>query len=368
MKFATALIKWFEQSKRDLPWRKTNDPYRIWISEVMLQQTQVATVIPYYHRFLEKFPDVRSLASAPQGDLMKAWEGLGYYARARNLQHAAKEIVSKYGGTLPRTQEALRTLKGFGPYTSASVASIAFGADAAAVDGNVIRVIARLRAIKEDVRLQPTKDAVQQIAGELLPHGKAGAFNEAMMELGATVCTPKRPNCDGCPVSEHCIAYQTNQVEKFPVKSKLAVAPHYHIAVGVVWREDHVLIALRQAEGLLGNLWEFPGGKVKAGETLATCCRREVEEETGLKVMVQAEFIAVKHAYTHFKITLHAFRCEYVSGEAAPKQSQEIRWVKPDELLHFAFPKANRRVIDAILNPSSQVIHPATLSLFETEQ
>lgn len=367
MKFATALIEWFEQHKRNLPWRRTRDPYRIWVSEVMLQQTQVATVIPYYHRFLEKFPDVHSLASAPQGDLMKAWEGLGYYARARNLQHAAKEIVSKNAGELPRTPQALLALKGFGPYTSASVASIAFGADAAAVDGNVIRVIARLRALKEDVRLQPTKDTVQQIADELLPKGRAGVFNEAMMELGATVCTPKRPKCERCPVSLHCMAYQTHQVEKFPVKSKRTATPHYHIAVGAVWREDKILIALRPAEGLLGNLWEFPGGKVKPGETLTQCCHREVEEETGLNIAVHEEFIAVKHAYTHFKITLHAFRCEAAVGVAAPKSSQEIRWVKADELPDYAFPKANRRVIDAILNPAAHQNHPATLSLFQAD-
>lgn len=348
--FATALIAWFAQHKRDLPWRRTRNPYHIWISEVMLQQTQVATVIPYYQRFLEKFPTIEALARAESHDVMKAWEGLGYYARARHLQHAAQVILCKYGGALPHTREELRKLKGFGDYTSASVASIAFGQDCVAIDGNVMRVFARYFGIYNDLRERSTKVQIETIAQQHLPKGKAGLFNEAVMELGATVCLPKKPNCLHCPVRSGCYAFQHDAVKQLPVKSRRPPSPHYHIAIGVVHRHDTVLIALRKADGLLSNLWEFPGGKQQPGESLEECCRREIAEETGLHVAVGKKFAEVKHAYTHFKITLHAFTCQYLSGEAMPKSSQEVRWVRLEDLSHYAFPKANKAVIDALLH------------------
>jgi A/G-specific adenine glycosylase len=359
-KLTTVLIRWFEKNKRDLPWRNTKNPYHIWVSEVMLQQTQVVTVIPYYHRFLKQFPTVASLAAAPQQTLMKAWEGLGYYSRAGNLQHAAKTIVETFNGQLPETRDELLTLKGFGPYTAASVASLAFGEDCAVLDGNVMRVLTRLFAIADDITQPKTKAALQTLADDLLPKGQSALYNEAMMELGATVCTPKNPACAKCPVQKFCKAYAAETVLNFPVKKKAAPIPHNHIAIGVVRKAEKILIALRPAEGLLGGLWEFPGGKLKAGETLAACCKREVEEETGLAVRVLVpEFATVRHAYTHFKITLHAFECDYVSGVAKPKASQKIKWVLPQELKEYAFPKANRTVIDAILHPP-----PRPLTLF----
>lgn len=348
--FSKDLIAWFHKNKRDLPWRRTRNPYHIWVSEVMLQQTQVATVIPYYHRFLEKFPTIEVLANADSHDLMKAWEGLGYYARARNLQRAAQTIVQDYDGALPRTRDALRALKGFGDYTSASVASLAFGEDCVALDGNALRVFARYFGIYGDVRERSTKVQIESQALQHLPKGNAGAFNEAVMELGATVCLPKKPDCTHCPVQSGCYAFQHNAASKLPFKSRKSKSPHYHIAVGVVHRGNAVLIALRKAEGLLGNLWEFPGGKVRAGESLEACCHREIAEETGLNVSVGEKFAEVKHAYTHFKITLHAFHCVYLSGEAQAKSSQEVRWVQIDDLANYAFPKANKSVIEALQN------------------
>jgi A/G-specific adenine glycosylase len=340
-----ALLKWFAKHKRTLPWRETSDPYRIWISEVMLQQTQVATVIPFYERFLKQFPDVAALAAAPDSALMKAWEGLGYYARARNLRAAAQTIVREHGGKLPVSMDALLKLPGFGPYTAAAVASIAFGADSAAVDGNVIRVLARVFAIDADVRQMATRRRLQQIADELVPAGRAGSFNEAMMELGALVCRPKQPVCQECPLQPVCRAYQENRVNDLPVKSRKPPIPHREIAIGVVHRKGKVLIALRPAEGLLGNLWEFPGGKRDEGESLAECCRREIQEETSLDVQVRDTFAIVPHAYTHFRITIYAFHCRYISGKAQPHTSQAIRWVTLDELDDYAFPKANKEII-----------------------
>lgn len=343
------LLHWFSKNKRDLPWRQTKNPYHIWISEVMLQQTQVATVIPYYHRFLENFPTIKELAEAQPDKLMKCWEGLGYYARARNLQQAAQTVLREHNGILPQTRAALQTLKGFGAYTSASVASLAFGEDCAAIDGNVLRVFARLYAISEDIRQSATKSKIDKLALLNLPKGKAGEFNEALMELGATICTPKNPQCSACPLNQDCSAFQQNRVSSYPFKSPKPKLPHKEIAIGIVQRDDKVLIALRPAEGLLGNLWEFPGGKKEAHESLVECCKREVEEETGLRITVDERIAIVKHTYTHFKITLHAFLCTYQSGDAQPKSSQEIRWVKLSELNQFAFPKANKSVIEALL-------------------
>lgn len=350
------LLTWFSKNKRDLPWRKTKNPYHIWISEVMLQQTQVATVVPYYYRFLEKFPTIEALAEAPTDELMKCWEGLGYYARARNLQHSAQTLMREHGGNLPKTREALQSLKGFGAYTSASVASLAFGENCAAIDGNVLRVFARLYAIADDIRLPATKSKIEQLATLNLPKGRAGEFNEAVMELGATVCTPKNPQCSACPLNQDCAALQQDAVLSYPFKSSKPKIPHKEIAIGIVQREGKVLIALRPSDGLLGDLWEFPGGKKEAHETLVECCKREVEEETGLQVQVGERIAVVKHTYTHFKITLHAFLCAYQGGEAHPKSSQEIRWVALHELSQFAFPKANKSVITALLRRSESSV------------
>lgn len=345
-KLLDALLAWFEKEKRQLPWRETRDPYRIWVSEVMLQQTRVATVIPYYQRFLEIFPDVTTLAKAKDGALMKAWEGLGYYARARYLREAAKTIVKKHKGKLPTSRQELLLLKGFGAYTAASVASLAFGEDCAAVDGNVMRVLARVYAIESDIRKAAAKREFERIAAALLPQGRAAQFNEALMELGATVCKPKNPACEVCPLRLYCRAFAEGRVNELPKKSPKAEIPHHHIAIAVVHKNGKVLIALRPSEGLLGNLWEFPGGKLKRQESLEECCRRETFEETGLEVEVGKCFSIVEHSFSHFRITLHTFHCRYVRGKASPKSSQKIRWVKLADLDEYAFPKANKKIIE----------------------
>jgi A/G-specific adenine glycosylase len=344
-----ALLAWFAKAKRVLPWRETRDPYRIWISEVMLQQTRVAVVIPYYQRFLKTFPNLESLANASDDTLMKAWEGLGYYARARNLRDAAQTVLKNYQGRLPASRAELLELKGFGAYTAASVASLAFNEDCAAVDGNVMRVLSRVFAIKSDVRKPAAKREFQRIADALLPQGLAGAFNEALMDLGATICKVKNPACALCPLRPYCRAYGEGRTAELPVRSRKPEIPHHQIAIGVVHKNARVLIALRPKEGLLGNLWEFPGGKCKSEESLAECCRREILEETCLEVEVGKRFSVVRHSYTHFRITLHAFHCRYRRGRAAAKTSQKIRWVKLGELDDYAFPKANKKVIEDLL-------------------
>ena len=349
-RLANALIEWFEANKRDLPWRRTRDPYRIWISEVMLQQTRAATVVPYYERFIRRFPNVAALASAGDGDLMKAWEGLGYYARAGNLRAAARMIVSDHHGKLPTSKDELLRLPGFGPYTAAAVASLAFGEDSAAVDGNVVRVLTRVHNIDADIRKTATRRLVHEHADRMVPAGRAGVFNEALMELGALVCLPREPACVKCPLRRGCGAYKERRTEKIPVKSPRPVIPRHEIAIGVVHRGGKVLIALRPAAGLLGNLWEFPGGKRRPDESLADCCRREIKEETNLDVEVIGRFAVVRHSYSHFRITLHAYHCRYTGGKAEPRASQTLRWVGLTDLERYAFPKANKEVLAALLD------------------
>lgn len=332
-----------------MPWRDDPTPYRVWLSEIMLQQTRVDTVIPYFERFLERFPTVEALADAELQDVLKGWEGLGYYSRARNLHRAAGMVVRERGGEIPDTVDALRELPGLGPYTAAAVASIAFGRPEPVVDGNVLRVFTRFFAIDEDIRKPRVRDELVRRLRPAIEVSDPSDFNQAIMELGALVCTPRDPACETCPLAGGCRALDQGRVGELPVKSPAKRTPHHEIGVGVVWRGDRILIARRRDDQMLGGLWEFPGGKREPGETLEETARREIREETGLLVRVDAAYATVKHTYSHFKITLTAFRCE-APGRRKPRpvSSEELRWVTLDELDAFPFPKANLQVIAAI--------------------
>lgn len=342
------LLTWYHHHRRDLPWRDETSPYRIWISEVMLQQTQVATVIPYYHRFLQRFPTLADLAAAPLDDVLKAWEGLGYYARARNLHRAALEIVEKHGGRFPATYAALRALPGFGEYTAGAVASIAFGEPVPAIDGNVKRVLARLFALREDVNRGQTGRQLREIAATLVDLTAPGDWTQALMELGATVCLPQTPKCLLCPLNDLCQARLLGLERELPVKPAKKVRPHFDVTAAVVRENGRVLIAQRPPEGLLGGLWEFPGGKVEAGETLAAALQREMREELGLEIAVDEPIVMVKHGYTHFKITLHAFACRLITGQPQALGVADWRWVTLDELDAFPFPRTDQKIIAAL--------------------
>jgi A/G-specific adenine glycosylase len=260
--FSQRLLDWFAFEARDLPWRNDRSPYRVWLAEVMLQQTQVNTVVPYYERFLGRFPTVKALAAAPLEDVLKLWEGLGYYSRARNLHAAARQVVAQHGGQIPDSFEALLALPGVGRYTAGAVASIAFGQNVPAVDGNVRRVLARAFAVREDVSRSSTQRELEALAQRLLPPEQAGVFNEALMELGATVCTPRAPDCDRCPLRDLCRAHAAGEQASLPVKRPRKRTPHYDVAAAVtVGQDGRVLVAQRNADDMLGGLWEFPGGK-----------------------------------------------------------------------------------------------------------
>ncbi|GAB5521580.1 MAG: A/G-specific adenine glycosylase [Rhodothermales bacterium] len=345
--FQHTLLDWFEGARRAMPWRETRDPYRIWISEIMLQQTRVDQATPYYLRFVEAFPTVEALAAAPLDDVLKNWEGLGYYSRARNLHKAAKHVVER--GAFPNTHTDLLAMPGVGPYTAAAVASIAFGLPHAVLDGNVIRVLTRAFAIGADSKSSKTRKALQQLADALIPHEQPAAFNEGIMELGATICTPKNPSCLQCPLKSCCAALAEGTPTAYPVSKKKAPIPHKDIAVGLIFdHEERVFIQRRPEDAMLGGLWEFPGGKREPGEALADTCRREIQEELGVDVEIVAPFMAVDHAYSHFKITMHAFQCRITSGVPMPPPGTPWAWVTLDELDAYAFPKANRRLIDAL--------------------
>jgi len=349
--FAQKLLAWYAQHKRDLPWRRdTHDPYRVWIAETLLQQTQAATVIPYYERFLARFPNVRALASAPLDEVLKVWEGAGYYARARNLHRAAQEIVARFGGEIPGTVEDLLTLPGIGRYTAGAIASIAFGRDAPVVDGNVTRVLCRYFNITGDPKRARTQKELWQRAENLLPRGRAGEFNQALMELGATLCTPRQPRCAACPLRRGCAARRLNRQDQLPTKRARKKLPHYDIAVGIIWKRGKILIAQRPAEKLLGGLWEFPGGHREKNESLAECVAREVREELGIEIAVEEKIATVAHAYSHFKITLHAFQCRWVRGTPRALGCAAWKWVAPRDLARYAFPAANRKIIARMTN------------------
>ncbi len=340
------LLAWFARHQRDLPWRRDRDPYRVWVSEVMLQQTRVDTVVPYFERFVGRFPTVSALAEADLDDVLKVWEGLGYYRRARNLKAGAGAIVRDGGKRLPADYEGLRALPGIGRYTAGAILSVAHGQAYAAVDGNVRRVLSRLWAVAErsaavDAWLWTTAEA-------LLPADRPGEFNEALMELGATVCTPRRPDCAACPVSQHCDGFAAGDPTAFPGRVERRPIPHKDVTAGVIRRGERVLITRRRAEAMLGGLWEFPGGKLEPGETLEQCLHREIDEELGITIRIERPLVAVKHAYSHFRITLHTFLCRHSRGRVQDLGCDEHRWVRLEQLEGFAFPKADRVVLEAL--------------------
>ena len=349
--FTEKLLNWYHENRADLPWRRDPNPYHTWLSEVMLQQTRVDTVIPYYHRFLQAFPTIESLAAAPLEDVLKLWEGLGYYSRARNLHRAAQVIVDEYGGSLPADVETLRKLPGIGRYTAGAIASISFGVAAPALDGNVMRLFARLLDMPDDITQPATRNKLWRIAEQWLPAHAPGDFNQALMELGQQICRPRNPLCPRCPIQFSCRARMAGAQNERPLRSKRSPTPHYDVTAGLIRDErNRLLIARRPLDGLLGGLWEFPGGKVEANEPLVDCLKRELREELAIAVEVGALFAVVDHAFTHFKITLHAFECRYHGALPPHDKPQAIgvmdwAWVTEAQLPKYSFGKADRVVI-----------------------
>jgi len=347
-RFQKELAKWYQSHHRKLPWRSGRDPYHIWISEVMLQQTQVKTVIPYFLKFLNQFPTLDDLANADLETVLKMWEGLGYYARARNFHKAATIVSKELKGFIPDDISEFRNLPGVGEYIGSAVLSIAFDQAFAVVDGNVKRVLSRLYCLDHPVNKPSFHKQFKTYAESLLDKSKPGIFNQAMMELGALICTPKKPQCQICPVAEFCAAILSDKVTQFPKRVKSKKIPTYPIAVGIVRKDGKLLITRRKLNGLLGGLWEFPGGKLKAKEEAPTACIREIKEETGLTVKTVSHLTTIRHAYTHFKIQMDVFYCIYISGQIDLNGPIDYRWIARKHINNFAFPKANLKFIPLI--------------------
>jgi len=351
------LIGWYAEARRDLPWRRSRDPYRVWLAEVMLQQTRVETVVPFYERFLSRCPTLAALAEAPLDEVLKLWAGLGYYARARNLHAAARELARTHKGRIPRRLDALLALPGVGRCTAGAVRSIAFNLPAPILDGNVTRILCRLFGLSGNPRTGAMQRGLWSLAETLIPAGRARDFNQAMMELGAVVCSPNAPACGACPAADLCEANRLGQQLCLPQMPRRKRVPHYDVAVGLVWRRGRLLIAKRPPEAMLGGLWELPGGKREGSEPLEETVRRELREELGLDVAVGRRLVRVGHAYSHFRVTLHAFECRCPRGrpraEAACRRlgaakASACRWVAPDELADYPLPAGTVKILRAL--------------------
>jgi len=347
-----ALLAWFRRSARDLPWRRRRDnPYAVWVSEIMLQQTRVEAAAPYFERFMAAFPTVHDLAAAREDRVLRVWQGLGYYSRARNLHRTARRMVRDHGGRFPETAAALERLPGIGRYTAGAIASIAFGERAAVVDGNVRRVLARLLAIDAPVDAPATMRLLWSLAEILLPPRRPGEFNQALMDHGAGICIPRRPRCAVCPVRKACDAFAQGRQNALPLRRPRRAVPHYVVVAACTKRNGRYLLGKRPSQGLLGGLWEFPGGKVEPGETHEQALVREIREELAMAIAVGPLLASVEHTYSHAKVTLHFYRCTAIAGEPQRHHYPEVRWVFPAHFDRYAFPAANRKILPLLKAP-----------------
>ncbi len=344
------LLDWFAVHQRVLPWRFNRTPYRVWISEIMLQQTRVDTVIPYYERWMAAFPTLESLADASEQDVLKLWEGLGYYSRARSLLKTAQVIAGNPDKTFPSDPKNLEKLPGIGHYTAGAIASIAFNQPIAALDGNIRRVYARIFDLDWPVGDRQSESKFWQLAAEqIADQTEPGAYHEALMDLGAVICLPDNPQCARCPITEDCLALQHGTTAARPVVLPKPVIPHYQVTAAVIQDGNKkVLLAQRPEKGLLASLWEFPGGKQENGESLEECLEREIQEELAVQVIIRAPFGTYRHAYTHFKVTLHAFLCEIGAQIPQARAAQALEWVEISALADYPMGKIDRQIAKRI--------------------
>jgi len=341
------LLAWFAETGRDLPWRRTADPYPIWISEVMLQQTRVETALPYYERFLERFPNVGSLAAATEEEVLRIWEGLGYYSRARHLHQAAVQVMAQFGGRIPESQDRLQELPGIGRYTAGAIAAIAFGQDALALDGNLKRVLARLFDVHLDPRSSEGERELERRAAGILPRGKASEFNQGLMDLGALICRPRAPECSICPLARHCLARRRGTQGKLPVREARRVLPD-RLAVAAVWQENgKVLVRRNPPQGLLAGLWGFPGGLLAEGEDERVGLQRMIAQQLDIQIRVGDPLPRLKHSYSHLRVTLQPYLCRPVGRTLRERAGS--RWVRVRELRQLPMGRLDRRLAERLI-------------------
>lgn len=343
--FERCLLSWYAGAKRELPWRDVADPYAVLVSEVMLQQTQVATAIPYFERFMATFPTVADLAAAPEDDVLHCWQGLGYYSRARNLHRAAKRVVEAFDGEIPDTVERLRSLPGVGPYTAGAVASIAFGKPEPIVDANVARVLSRVLALPGDPKSGATSRALWGHAAELVSRAAPGEFNVALMELGSLVCRAAKPSCGECPVSQHCRALAAGQTFRYPETAPRRPTVAVEDVATLVERAGRVALTRRPEGGHWAGLWELPRVRRDGDEPLGDAALRAPAEVCGICVRDAQPFGAVKHSVTHYRIRLHGFRAAWAAGEPTAGTCAEALWVEAAALVEYALPSPQRKLL-----------------------
>jgi A/G-specific adenine glycosylase len=342
-----ALLSWFAENQRDLPWRRHYKPYQIWISEIMLQQTQMDRVTTFFQGWMQEFPDLETLAGASENKILKCWEGLGYYSRARNILKTAQILVSEYQGEIPDRRKLLLSLPGIGPYTAGAIASIAYNRDVPVVDANIERILARLLNIDLIPGSPGAKKLFWARAEELLPTGQARNFNQALMELGALVCRPKNPDCSACPLAPHCLALQYDLVPERPVPKISKKITPIDMATGILIHQGLLYIQQRLADDVWGSLWEFPGGRIKKDELPEQAVVREFLEETEFKVQVESKITTTIHHYTRYRVTLHCFfvKLNQIDRDPVLHAAQDFRWVPFEDLQKYAFPAGHRKLI-----------------------
>jgi len=342
--FFRNLTNWYAKNKRDLPWRRTKDPYKIWVSEIMLQQTTVNTVIPYYNRWIETFATIHDLAQAPLQKVLKQWQGLGYYNRVKNLHKASLILIKEYDGILPKDPKVIRSLPGFGPYTTGSVLSIAYDIPLTIIDANVRRVVMRLLALPGDADTKQDKK-VNEFLLKVLPNKVVGDFNQALMELGALVCRSKEPVCSLCPVKKYCQAYKMGTQEIIPQVKKKIIKDVYAV-IAIIKKGNNYYIQKRPSKGLLADLWEFPGGKIEAGESKKKALARELNEELGVRLKSSKHLFNVRHFYTQFRINLSVFAC---SLDDEVKLDATHRWVSFKNFSKYPMPSGSAKIIEKLI-------------------
>jgi len=341
-KIQNRLLRWFEKNGRDLPWRETRDPYAIWVSEIMLQQTQVPTVIPYYKKFLKSFPTVHHLAKAPLSKVLKVWEGLGYYSRARNLHRASQILLSHFRGKIPYNLKDLLALPGIGKYTAGAILSIAFNKEAPILDGNVKRVLSRLSAVSSHPVRGGTEGLLWYLSESLIPKGSASSFNQALMDLGSMICAPKDPQCQRCPLKKFCKGRALGHPERYPSRAAKKKIPHIGAISAVIEKKGKVLLSQRPPKGLLGGLWEFPNWKSEGKRGSRLRLRNYIKKEMGMNVKVKGSIGVFRQTFSHFKLKLHVFDCEAIDGKGRGK------WIPIKNLDQLAMPRMHRRIANVL--------------------
>lgn len=358
--FQETFLTWYHKEKRNLPWRATNDPYAIWISEIMLQQTRVETVIGYFYRFMEQFPTIQDLAAAEEQKLLKVWEGLGYYSRARNLKAAAQQIVAEFDGEMPQSIEEIRSLKGIGPYTAGAIGSIAFGLPEPAIDGNVMRVVSRLFCIEADIAKASSRRPFDEAMRTIISPDEPGEFNQALMDLGSRICTPTTPKCEECPISQYCLAYAENRQTDFPVKSKKAKPKDVYYIAGAIEDQGSFLLVQRPETGLLASMWHFPLVEVTKEQYEALQRTWATEEQLQLDLIAEDDaleifpdlpvvwqkrhFGEITHIFSHLKWHVLLF----YGRKRGELTLQDSEWAAKESFQNYVFPKPQQKLVDQL--------------------